>query len=95
MKVLTKWVLFVLLLAFVFSACGCAFGGNKKIGKEAALQVALEDAGLTLAEAVDVDVELEKGYSKAWYEVSFESGRIEYDYKIEAYSGEILSAITD
>lgn len=95
MKQFKKCVLFVLTLAIAVALCGCAFGGNKKIGKAAALQIALEDAGLTSDEAVDIDVELEKSFSKVWYEVSFDSGRDEYEYRINAYTGEILSAITE
>ena len=40
-------------------------------------------------------IELEKTLSSAWYEVDFESGRAEYEYRINAYTGEILSATTD
>ena len=42
MKVFKNAVLTVLILALVVSVCGCAFGGSKKIGKNAALQAALE-----------------------------------------------------
>ena len=45
MKVFKNAVLTVLILALVVSVCGCAFGGSKKIGKNAALQAALEGAG--------------------------------------------------
>ena len=68
MKVFKNAVLTVLILALVVSVCGCAFGGSKKIGKNAALQAALED---------------------------FESGRAEYEYRINAYTGEVLSSATD
>ena len=95
MKVFKKCVLLVLVLALAASACGCVFGGNKKIGKDAALQAALEDAGLTSNDVVDIDIELERSIKSAWYEVSFESGRTEYEYRINAYTGEILSAGTD
>ena len=37
MKVFKNAVLTVLILALVVSVCGCAFGGSKKIGKNAAL----------------------------------------------------------
>ena len=72
MKVFKNAVLTVLILALVVSVCGCAFGGSKKIGKNAALQAALEG-----------------------YEVDFESGRAEYEYRINAYTGEVLSSATD
>ena len=95
MKLVKKAILTVLVLALVISACGCAFGGSKKIGKNAALQAALEDAGLTPDEVTDIDIEYEKTLSSAWYEVDFESGRTDYEYRIHAYTGEILSSATD
>ena len=95
MKQFKRWILVVLVLAIAISACGCVFGENKKIAKADALQIALEDAGLTSDEAMDIDIELEKSFSKVWYEVGFESGRVEYEYKIDAHSGEIISATTD
>lgn len=95
MKAMKKALLAILVFALVISACGCAFGGSKKIGKNAALQEALEDAGFTPDEVTDIDIEYEKTPSSAWYEVDFESGRTDYEYRIDAYTGEILSATTD
>ena len=88
-----KYVLLVIIFAVVLS--GCVFGGEKKIGKEAALQAALTDAGLTADQVADIDIELERSLRSAWYEIDFECGRTEYAYKVNAYSGEILSAKTD
>ena len=68
---------------------------SKKIGEKAALQAALEDAGFTPDEVTDIDIEYEKTPSSAWYEVDFESGRTDYEYRIDAHTGEILSATTD
>ena len=65
------------------------------IGKDAALQVALEDAGLTSEEVRDVDIELDRALTSRRYEVDFEAGRTEYEYRIDAYTGEILSAASD
>ena len=95
MKNFRKYMLIVLVLVLAAAACGCAFGGRGKIGKDAALQAALEDAGLTAEEVTDVDIELERTVFSAWYEVDFESGRTEYEYRINAGTGEILSARTD
>ena len=95
MKMLKKAVLMVLVLALVVSVCGCAFGGNRRIGKKAALQAALDHAGLTSNQVTDIEIEFEKTLSSAWYEVDFESGRTDYDYRVDAYSGEILSSVTD
>ncbi len=88
-----KCVLLVIILAVMFS--GCVLSGEKMIGKDAALQAALTDAGLTADQAVDIDIELERDLRSAWYEIDFECGRTEYEYKVNAYSGEILSARTD
>ena len=93
MKNIRKSILFVVVLAVVLS--GCAFGGAKKIGKDAALQIALADAALTRDQVADIDIELERNPGSAWYEIDFESGRTEYEYRIDAYSGEILSGRTD
>lgn len=95
MKVSKKTVLLVLAVVLAIAVCGCALGGKKMIGKEAALQVALEDAGFTSEEVRDIDIELDRTLTSARYEVDFEAGRTEYEYKIDAYTGEILSAATD
>ncbi len=93
MKRIKTCLVIVLVLSAVLS--GCVFGGEKKLGKDAALQTALADAGLTQAQVVDIDIELEKDRYSAWYEVDFESGSTEYEYKIDAYTGEIISSRTD
>lgn len=79
----------VLLLALCLSAC--AFGG-KLIGKDEALEIALRDANVEKAKAIDIDVEYESDKYNKWYEVEFDSGNLEYDYKIQAETGEILSS---
>lgn len=93
MKNIRRSIVFVVILAVVLS--GCAFGGAKRIAKSEALQIALTDAGLTKDQVVDVDIELERNVRSVWYEIDFESGRSEYEYRIDAYSGEILSGRTD
>ncbi len=86
MKTLTLYI-----LAMAVLLCGCAFGSQKKISKDAALQAALTEAGLTKEQVVDISVEFEKDRYSAWYEVEFESGNSEYNYNIDAYTGDILS----
>lgn len=78
----------VLIFALCLSACS-AFGG-KLIGKDAALEIALRDAGIEKGMAIDIDVELESDKYNKWYEVEFDSGKCEYDYRIQAETGEIL-----
>ncbi len=67
---------------------------NKITAKEAEA-IALNKAGLSASEIYDKETELD--YEKGvWvYEVSFEKGRTEYEYVIDAVSGEILRAKSD
>ncbi len=65
--------------------------GTKVIGQAAALKIALDDAGLKESDVRDLDVELEKTLRKEYYEVDFEYGPYDYEYKIEAYTGEIIT----
>ena len=96
MKNIKKLILIVMVFAFVFTACGFIFGSKEKIGKDAALEIALKDAKLTLEQVSDIDIELERSlFHSARYEIDFESGRTEYEYKINAYTGKIISARTD
>ena len=83
----------VLLLALLL--LGCASSGAKWIGKDAALQAALTDAKLTERDVRDVEIDFERFLRSAWYEVDFESGWTEYEYKVDARSGEILSVKLD
>ncbi len=96
MKNIKKIILIVLVFAFVFTGCGFIFGSKEKIGKDAALEIALKDAKLTPEQVSDIDIELERGlFHSARYEIDFESGRTEYEYRIDAYTGEIISSKTD
>ena len=95
MKRFKQFILFVFILAMVLAACGCAFGGPKKIGKDIALQTALDHAGLTADQVRDIDIEFERGIGSSWYEVDFESGIVEYDYRVDAFTGEILASAMD
>ena len=66
----------ILTILLVIILLGAAIGGffiyrhaSTTIGREAAIEAALADAGLTRSGAYDIDVDYEHGY----YEVSFES----------------------
>ena len=95
MKRFKQFALFIIILALALAACGCAFGGPKKIGKDIALQTALDHAGLTADQVTDIDIELERSTGSSWYEVDFESGSFEYEYKVDAFTGEILASAMD
>ncbi|MBQ8235154.1 MAG: PepSY domain-containing protein, partial [Clostridia bacterium] len=60
------------------------------IGKERAQSIALAHAGLITAREIEIELDEEGG--SAVYEVSFKKGLVEYDYEIDAQSGEILKS---
>ncbi len=62
------------------------------IGKDAVVAIALSAAGLTAEQATDVEVELDYKKGAMIYEVEFKSGSNEYEYKIDASTGEILKS---
>jgi uncharacterized membrane protein YkoI len=61
------------------------------IGEARAKEIALNHAGLTEAEVVFVRVHLDYDDGRREYEVEFYSGAVEYDYDIDASTGEIRS----
>lgn len=61
------------------------------IGEEAAKAAALKHADLKESEVMFLSVKLEKDDGRDVYDVEFYVGTKEYDYEIDAYSGEIVS----
>ena len=90
-----KKILTVLVVLVVLGACIGGFfiwrHSATTIGKKAALEIALTDAGVERAKAYDIDTEYEHGY----YEISFDSAAGEHEYRIDAKTGEILSGHID
>ena len=90
-----KKILTVLLVIILLCA---AIGGfliyrhvSTTLGRNAAIEAALADAGLTRSAVYDIDVDYEHGY----YEVSFESAAGEFEYRINARTGAVLSSMAD
>ena len=62
------------------------------IGMQAALEAAARYAGLTTADITDADVDPELDENPAHYEVEIQlPGKGELQYKVEAYTGQVLS----
>ena len=61
------------------------------IGKARAKEIALDHAGLTYSDVSFVRVELDWDDGRPEYEVEFYAGNKEYDYDIDALTGEIRS----
>lgn len=60
------------------------------IGKDAAKSIAFKHANVADSSVRDLEAELDKEDDRMIYEVDFESGNVEYEYDIDAYTGEIL-----
>ena len=86
-KQLALILVFALLLP-VLAGCQSAYAAaNTPITPENALDIALEDADVNNQDVRDVEVEREKDH----IEVEFEKSGKEYEYKIDAETGEILN----
>ena len=68
---------------------------GQPIGAEAARSIAFAHAGVELSQVQELEVEAEHDDGFFFYKVEFESGRMEYEYEIDAYTGEILSMEQD
>lgn len=66
-------------------------GGQQYVGNEAARQAALNHAGLSEVEVHFVHTRLEWDDGKWVYDVEFHRDNTEYDYEIDAVTGEVLS----
>ncbi len=62
---------------------------KQKIGIEAAKKAAFDHAKVKEADVKDLDVDLDEENGKLYYDVSFDAGGKEYDYHVDAYSGEV------
>ena len=68
-----------------------AVSGEDCIGEDAALAIALEHASLSKEDISGLRIKLEIDDGKKEYEIEFVNGYDEYDYDIDAVSGEILN----
>ena len=68
---------------------------NDYIGKTTAKRIALKDAGVKRSDAHGMHVALDTDDGSTVYDVEFYSGTTEYDYEIDAKSGEIVSKDQD
>ena len=82
-----------MVAAGVFAGCGLK--GGKDIGKEAALEAALADAGVRESDTTRLRVSSEIDDGRKVYEVRFDVEGTEYDYEISGRDGQILSADTE
>ena len=88
-----KTILIAVIVIIAVAAIAVFFvmrSNNSYIGKAAALECAYKDAGVTADEVIEKDADFEKKGGKAWYDVEFETFTTEYDYTIDARTGDVL-----
>ncbi|MBQ9004829.1 MAG: PepSY domain-containing protein [Atopobiaceae bacterium] len=64
---------------------------NNYIGDEAAKSAALAHAGFAATDVTELESELDLDDAIVHYDVDFKSGGMEYDYDIDAVTGEVLT----
>ena len=77
------------------SSSGSSNSGSTQtqyIGENSAKQKAFSHAGVSSSNASNVVVKLDKDNGKVHYDVEFRSGNTEYDYEIDAVSGDIIKS---
>jgi uncharacterized membrane protein YkoI len=65
---------------------------NDYIGEANAKSIALSDAGLSESQVTRMKVKLDREHKRSVYEIEFNNGRMEYEYEIDAVTGEILES---
>ncbi len=68
-----------------------AKNAQTKVDDKKALSIALKDAGIKEADATEKEAEKDSQKGKVIWEVSFKSGGQEYDYDIDAETGDVLN----
>ena len=81
------------LVLSTLTGCGSAAGQvSAAITPEEAQSIALEHAGLTADQATRLHTQPDRDDGILHYDVEFHSGGYEYDYEIDANSGNILKS---
>lgn len=71
---------------------GCGVIGRNDIGRDAALEAALDDAGVSESDTTRLKVSEDNDDGRKVYEIRFDAGEKEYDYEVAASDGRIISA---
>lgn len=82
----------VLTLAAAGIVTGCS---GKDIGRDAALEAAFNDAGVSESDTTRLKVSEDRDDGRKVYEIQFDVDNTEYDYEIQASDGSILSSETE
>ena len=84
----------LLLAILIVLLAGCGKAAETEITAEQAQKIALEHAGVQADQVTRLRTDLDKDHTRH-YDVEFHWGGYEYDYEIDAATGEILSQEKD
>lgn len=90
-KILTALVI-VLVLAVLIAVIGIIVFNSKYIGPREAVEIALAESAVERQNLREVDCEFEWSPYSVWYDVSIDIHGFEYEYSIDAVTGEVLHA---
>lgn len=79
----------ILTVAVVGTVAGC---GGKDIGRDAALDAALNDAGVSESDTTRLQVSEDRDDGQKVYEIRFDVDNTGYEYEVAAADGSILSS---
>lgn len=79
----------ILTVAVVGTVAGC---GGKDIGRDAALEAALNDAGVSESDTTRLQVSEDRDDGQKVYEIRFDVDNTGYEYEVAAADGSILSS---
>ena len=77
----------ILTVAVVGTVAGC---GGKDIGRDAALEAALNDAGVSESDTTRLQVSEDRDDGQKVYEIRFDVDNTGYEYEVAAADGSIL-----
>ena len=80
----------ILTVAVVGTVAGC---GGKDIGRDAALEAALNDAGVSESDTTRLQVSEDRDDGQKVYEIRFDVDNTGYEYEVAAADGSILSSL--
>lgn len=92
MKKLAVTAIITLAAAGLFTACGGSQNNGQDIGRDAALEAALNDAGVAESDTTRLQVSEDRDDGKKTYEIRFDASGKEYEYEILASDGKIMSS---
>ena len=80
----------ILTVAVVGTVAGC---GGKDIGRDAALEAALNDAGVSESDTTRLQVSEDRDDGQKVYEIRFDVDNTGYEYEVAAADGSILKLL--